>query len=149
MSLCVRVKILEQFAETVNQLKGQRQQTVQTHVCAALCSLLKVLHTSHSQTENMCVYQGQSKQAENLSPYKTLFLSTRAVFEVLWGQKRYVPLRCPSCRGRWRASVLCCAAWLQKVWPDWFRWWETPASPSPHLCFALTGEWTLTFIRVK
>uniref|UniRef100_A0A3P8SZZ2 HEAT repeat-containing protein 5A n=1 Tax=Amphiprion percula TaxID=161767 RepID=A0A3P8SZZ2_AMPPE len=36
-----RVKILEQFAETVNQLKGQRQQTVQTHVCAALCSLLK------------------------------------------------------------------------------------------------------------
>uniref|UniRef100_A0A8D3DC37 HEAT repeat-containing protein 5A n=1 Tax=Scophthalmus maximus TaxID=52904 RepID=A0A8D3DC37_SCOMX len=38
-----RVKILEQFVETVNQLKGQRQQTVQTHVCAALCSLLKVL----------------------------------------------------------------------------------------------------------
>ncbi|XP_062252890.1 HEAT repeat-containing protein 5A isoform X1 [Platichthys flesus] len=36
-----RVKILEQFVETVNQLKGQRQQTVQTHVCAALCSLLK------------------------------------------------------------------------------------------------------------
>ncbi|KAJ4920035.1 hypothetical protein JOQ06_021952, partial [Pogonophryne albipinna] len=32
-----RVKILEQFVETVNQLKGQRQQTVQTHVCAALC----------------------------------------------------------------------------------------------------------------
>uniref|UniRef100_A0A671UYL6 HEAT repeat-containing protein 5A n=1 Tax=Sparus aurata TaxID=8175 RepID=A0A671UYL6_SPAAU len=39
-----RVKILEQFVETVNQLKGQRQQSVQTHVCAALCSLLKVLH---------------------------------------------------------------------------------------------------------
>ncbi|AWP15910.1 HEAT repeat-containing protein 5A [Scophthalmus maximus] len=39
--VCVRVKILEQFVETVNQLKGQRQQTVQTHVCAALCSLLK------------------------------------------------------------------------------------------------------------
>ncbi|GAA6234639.1 HEAT repeat-containing protein 5A, partial [Lates japonicus] len=36
-----RVKILEQFVEAVNQLKGQRQQTVQTHVCAALCSLLK------------------------------------------------------------------------------------------------------------
>ncbi|XP_041668818.1 HEAT repeat-containing protein 5A isoform X3 [Cheilinus undulatus] len=36
-----RVKILEQFVETVNQLKGQRQQTIQTHVCAALCSLLK------------------------------------------------------------------------------------------------------------
>ncbi|XP_071355215.1 HEAT repeat-containing protein 5A isoform X3 [Trachinotus anak] len=36
-----RVKILEQFVETVNQLKGQRQLTVQTHVCAALCSLLK------------------------------------------------------------------------------------------------------------
>ncbi|XP_039994056.1 HEAT repeat-containing protein 5A isoform X3 [Xiphias gladius] len=36
-----RVKILEQFVETVNQLKGQRQQTVQTYVCAALCSLLK------------------------------------------------------------------------------------------------------------
>uniref|UniRef100_A0AAQ6A9E4 HEAT repeat-containing protein 5A n=1 Tax=Amphiprion ocellaris TaxID=80972 RepID=A0AAQ6A9E4_AMPOC len=38
------ISILEQFAETVNQLKGQRQQTVQTHVCAALCSLLKVTH---------------------------------------------------------------------------------------------------------
>ncbi|KAM3594589.1 uncharacterized protein V6R79_010326 [Siganus canaliculatus] len=37
-----RVKILEQFVETVNQLKGQRQQTVQTHICAALCSLLKL-----------------------------------------------------------------------------------------------------------
>ncbi|TKS86123.1 HEAT repeat-containing protein 5A [Collichthys lucidus] len=36
-----RVKILEQFVETVNQLKGQRQQTIRTHVCAALCSLLK------------------------------------------------------------------------------------------------------------
>ncbi|XP_068607819.1 HEAT repeat-containing protein 5A [Brachionichthys hirsutus] len=36
-----RVKILEQFVETVNQLKGQRQQIVQTQVCAALCSLLK------------------------------------------------------------------------------------------------------------
>uniref|UniRef100_A0A7N6AC35 HEAT repeat-containing protein 5A n=1 Tax=Anabas testudineus TaxID=64144 RepID=A0A7N6AC35_ANATE len=41
MSLYIRVKILQQFAEMVNQLKGQRQQTVQTHVCAALCSLLK------------------------------------------------------------------------------------------------------------
>uniref|UniRef100_A0A673BXE7 HEAT repeat-containing protein 5A n=1 Tax=Sphaeramia orbicularis TaxID=375764 RepID=A0A673BXE7_9TELE len=37
-----KVKILEQFVETVNQVKGQRQQTVQTHVCAALCSLLKL-----------------------------------------------------------------------------------------------------------
>ncbi|KAM7403791.1 hypothetical protein PAMA_004293 [Pampus argenteus] len=36
-----RVRILEQFVETVNRLKGQRQQTIQTHVCAALCSLLK------------------------------------------------------------------------------------------------------------
>ncbi|XP_008312892.1 HEAT repeat-containing protein 5A isoform X2 [Cynoglossus semilaevis] len=36
-----RVKILEQFVDTVNKLKGQRQQSVQTHVCAALCSLLK------------------------------------------------------------------------------------------------------------
>ncbi|KAI3367144.1 hypothetical protein L3Q82_008134 [Scortum barcoo] len=36
-----RVKILEQFVETVNQLKGQRKQIVQTHICAALCSLLK------------------------------------------------------------------------------------------------------------
>uniref|UniRef100_A0A7N6C451 HEAT repeat-containing protein 5A n=1 Tax=Anabas testudineus TaxID=64144 RepID=A0A7N6C451_ANATE len=41
-----RVKILQQFAEMVNQLKGQRQQTVQTHVCAALCSLLKVTRGS-------------------------------------------------------------------------------------------------------
>lgn len=48
--LCVRVKILEQFVETVNQLKGQRQQTIQTHLCAALCSLLKVL-----QLRNPCV----------------------------------------------------------------------------------------------
>ncbi|KAJ0063184.1 hypothetical protein NL108_013353 [Boleophthalmus pectinirostris] len=37
-----RVKILEQFVDSVNQLKGQKQQTVQTHVCAALCSVLKV-----------------------------------------------------------------------------------------------------------
>uniref|UniRef100_A0AAX7VRD1 HEAT repeat-containing protein 5A n=1 Tax=Astatotilapia calliptera TaxID=8154 RepID=A0AAX7VRD1_ASTCA len=37
------ISILEQFVETVNQLKGQRQQTIQTHLCAALCSLLKVL----------------------------------------------------------------------------------------------------------
>ncbi|CAN9501938.1 unnamed protein product [Ophioblennius macclurei] len=36
-----RVKIVEQFVESVKQLKGQRQQTVQTHVCAALCSVLK------------------------------------------------------------------------------------------------------------
>lgn len=51
-SLCAvsRVKILEQFVETVNKVKGQRHQAAQTHVCAALCSLLKVqqlpfLHT--------------------------------------------------------------------------------------------------------
>ncbi|KAJ0009197.1 hypothetical protein NQD34_016612 [Periophthalmus magnuspinnatus] len=37
-----RVKILEQFVDSVNQLKGQKQQTVQTHVCAAFCSVLKV-----------------------------------------------------------------------------------------------------------
>ncbi|TNN87383.1 HEAT repeat-containing protein 5A [Liparis tanakae] len=37
----LQVKILEQFVETVNQLKGHRQQAVQTHLCAALCSLLK------------------------------------------------------------------------------------------------------------
>uniref|UniRef100_H3CA84 HEAT repeat-containing protein 5A n=1 Tax=Tetraodon nigroviridis TaxID=99883 RepID=H3CA84_TETNG len=37
-----RVKILEQFVETVNKVKGQRHQTAQTHVCAALCSLLKL-----------------------------------------------------------------------------------------------------------
>ncbi|XP_054653379.1 HEAT repeat-containing protein 5A isoform X2 [Dunckerocampus dactyliophorus] len=36
-----RVKILEQFLETQKQLKGQRQKTVQTHLCAALCSLLR------------------------------------------------------------------------------------------------------------
>ncbi|XP_057714513.1 HEAT repeat-containing protein 5A isoform X2 [Corythoichthys intestinalis] len=35
-----RVKILEQFVQTLKQLKSQRHQTVQTHVCAALCSLL-------------------------------------------------------------------------------------------------------------
>ncbi|XP_061631821.1 HEAT repeat-containing protein 5A isoform X3 [Phyllopteryx taeniolatus] len=36
-----RVKILEQFVEALKQLRSQRQQTVQMHVCAALCSLLK------------------------------------------------------------------------------------------------------------
>lgn len=43
--LCVvfRVNILEQFVETVNKVKGQRHQTAQTHICAALCSLLQVL----------------------------------------------------------------------------------------------------------
>ncbi|XP_058470663.1 HEAT repeat-containing protein 5A isoform X2 [Solea solea] len=43
-----RVKILEQFVDTVNKLKGQRQQTVQTHVCAALCSLLKLQGSTQS-----------------------------------------------------------------------------------------------------
>lgn len=48
MLVCVffRVKILEQFVETVHQLKGQRQHTVHMHVCAALCSLLQVLRRS-------------------------------------------------------------------------------------------------------
>ncbi|XP_077394832.1 HEAT repeat-containing protein 5A isoform X2 [Festucalex cinctus] len=36
-----RAKILEQFVETLKQLKSQRQQAVRMHVCAALCSLLK------------------------------------------------------------------------------------------------------------
>ncbi|CAL9686678.1 unnamed protein product [Knipowitschia caucasica] len=43
-----RVKILEQFVDCVNHLRGQKQQTVQTHVCAALCSALKVHSGSHS-----------------------------------------------------------------------------------------------------
>lgn len=55
--MAFRVKILEQFVETVNKMKGQRHQTAQTHVCAALCSLLKVpqhrrLPTSVSVNEN-------------------------------------------------------------------------------------------------
>ncbi|XP_053700963.1 HEAT repeat-containing protein 5A [Synchiropus splendidus] len=36
-----RVKTLEQFVEHLNKVKGLRQQIIQTHVCAALCSLLK------------------------------------------------------------------------------------------------------------
>ncbi|XP_077421106.1 HEAT repeat-containing protein 5A isoform X2 [Vanacampus margaritifer] len=36
-----RAKILQQFVETLKQLKSQRQQAVRMHVCAALCSLLK------------------------------------------------------------------------------------------------------------
>uniref|UniRef100_A0A8C7W8N1 HEAT repeat-containing protein 5A n=1 Tax=Oncorhynchus mykiss TaxID=8022 RepID=A0A8C7W8N1_ONCMY len=35
-------QILEQFTESLKQLKGVRQQTVQTHVTASLCSVLKV-----------------------------------------------------------------------------------------------------------
>lgn len=69
-----------------------------------------------------------------------LLLSTRAVFGGLWGQRRCVPRPCPSCRGRWRTSVLCCAVWLLKVWPGWSRWSETPASPSPSPCSASTGR---------
>ncbi|CAB1331150.1 unnamed protein product [Coregonus sp. 'balchen'] len=38
--------ILEQFTESLKQLKGVRQQTVQTHVTAALCSVLKHLGSS-------------------------------------------------------------------------------------------------------
>lgn len=41
-----RVQTLQQLSRSVNQLKGQKQQTVQTHVCAALCSLLKHLGSS-------------------------------------------------------------------------------------------------------
>ncbi|CAL8283222.1 unnamed protein product [Lota lota] len=41
-----RVQILEQFSRSLKQLKGQKQQSVQTHVCAALCSLLKHLGSS-------------------------------------------------------------------------------------------------------
>ncbi|XP_067099249.1 HEAT repeat-containing protein 5A isoform X1 [Osmerus mordax] len=41
-----RSQILEQFIETVTQLKGVRQQIVQTHVSAALCSVLKLLGSS-------------------------------------------------------------------------------------------------------
>lgn len=43
-----RVKILEQFVDSVNQLKAQRHHTVHMHICAALCSLLQVLHCSSS-----------------------------------------------------------------------------------------------------
>jgi len=57
LSVFLRVKILEQFVETVNQLKGQRQQTVQTHVCAALCSLLKVTHQ-----DLWCVWRPNAEQ---------------------------------------------------------------------------------------
>lgn len=46
MSVSFRVKILEQFVDTVNQLKAQRHHTVHMHICAALCSLLQVLHCS-------------------------------------------------------------------------------------------------------
>ena len=42
VSPCCRTQILEQFTESLKQLKGVRQQTVQTHVTAALCSVLKV-----------------------------------------------------------------------------------------------------------
>ncbi|XP_061750827.1 HEAT repeat-containing protein 5A isoform X2 [Nerophis ophidion] len=43
-----KAKILEHFLETFKQLKGQRQKTVQTHVCAALCSVLRHPPSSHS-----------------------------------------------------------------------------------------------------
>uniref|UniRef100_A0A8C8KAH2 HEAT repeat-containing protein 5A n=1 Tax=Oncorhynchus tshawytscha TaxID=74940 RepID=A0A8C8KAH2_ONCTS len=42
----LRTQILEQFTESLKQLKGVRQQTVQTHVTAALCSVLKHLGSS-------------------------------------------------------------------------------------------------------
>ncbi|CDQ63125.1 unnamed protein product [Oncorhynchus mykiss] len=46
VSPCCRTQILEQFTESLKQLKGVRQQTVQTHVTAALCSVLKHLGSS-------------------------------------------------------------------------------------------------------
>lgn len=69
-----------------------------------------------------------------------LLLSTRVVFGDLWGRRRCVPQPCPFCQGRWRASVLCCAVWLLKVWPGWFRSLETPASLFLSPCSALTGR---------
>uniref|UniRef100_A0A8C7DR91 HEAT repeat-containing protein 5A n=1 Tax=Oncorhynchus kisutch TaxID=8019 RepID=A0A8C7DR91_ONCKI len=46
-TICVKCQdILEQFTESLKQLKGVRQQTVQTHVTAALCSVLKHLGSS-------------------------------------------------------------------------------------------------------
>lgn len=50
-----RVKILEQFVETVNKVKGQRHQTAQTRICAALCSLLKVQQPRFHHTR-LCVH---------------------------------------------------------------------------------------------
>lgn len=35
--------------ETMKTVKGQRHQTAQTHICAALCSLLKVLQPNFVQ----------------------------------------------------------------------------------------------------
>lgn len=49
-----RVKILEQFVETVNKVKGQRHQTAQTRICAALCSLLKVQHPGFHHRTPSC-----------------------------------------------------------------------------------------------
>lgn len=123
--------------EMVNVLKGQLQQTVQTHVCAALCSLLKVLHlyapqiplqTPECWVAALCYYQ-----------QLCLLLSTWVAFRALWGQRRYVLQRCRSCQGLWRVSVLCCGVWLQKVWPGCFRLSETLASLSQSLCSASTG----------
>lgn len=51
MSVFFRVKILEQFVDTVNQLKAQRHHTVHMHMCAALCTLLQVLHCSCALTD--------------------------------------------------------------------------------------------------
>lgn len=51
MSVFFRVKILEQFVDTVNQLKAQRHHTVHMHICAALCSLLQVLHCIFTLTD--------------------------------------------------------------------------------------------------
>lgn len=43
-----RVKVLEQFVDMLTQLKGQKQQAVQTQVCGALCWVLKLHSGSRS-----------------------------------------------------------------------------------------------------
>lgn len=77
--LCVgcRVKILEQFVEAVNQLKGQRQQTVQTHVCAALCSLLKVRHLSTGVTSTL-----QTEHEENTCRTDVIYIYIMCIVHV-------------------------------------------------------------------
>ncbi|KAK7879212.1 hypothetical protein WMY93_034003, partial [Mugilogobius chulae] len=45
------VKILQTFSDSVNHLKGQKQQTVQTQVCAALCCVLRVTRSPLGPSE--------------------------------------------------------------------------------------------------
>lgn len=73
-----------------------------------------------------------------------VLLSTRGALEALWVQKSCASQRCPSCQGHWRARVLCCAAWLLKVWPVWCRWSEMLASLCLCLCCVSTGmrQWS-------